>query len=169
MKTSRAAGSSKVGRSAGSTARWIDVGRAMDILLDKWVTMRGSRPSPEKVDASRGALLGFAFAVKDARARGCSNLGFEVKSEDIIWLGGREAGAAARSWSCSSTARGVFRGRFNGLASAVLIVLSSLLGAAESGRVLRFATRLAFSLQSMRDQLVYARGPRTCLSNDLLF
>ena len=124
----------------------------MFILLDRCETMRGSSPRPVKVDESRGALLGLALVTAGARERGCSTFGLDVNSEEIIWLdwrgAGAGAGAGADSWS--SGARGAFRGRFAGRASAAFTVLSDLLGADASGRALRLATRLAFSLQAMR-------------------
>ena len=62
----------------------MEVGLDMFIFDDRCATMRGSRPRPENVDESKGALLGFAFAVEAARGSGCSIFGLEVKREDMI-------------------------------------------------------------------------------------
>ena len=83
MNTSRAAGSSSVGRRAGSTALWMEVGREMFILEDRWATTRGSSPRPVKVEESSGALLGFVLAAGAARGVGCSIFGFEVNREEM--------------------------------------------------------------------------------------
>ena len=95
----------------------MDVGLDMFIFDDRCATMSGSRPRPENVDESKGALLGLAFAADAARAMGCSIFGLEVKREDMIWFGGRAGGAPARSWSCSTGARVSLRGRFAGRSS----------------------------------------------------
>ena len=150
-----------MGRRAGNTALWIDVGLDMFILEERWATISGSRPEPVNVEESRGALLGFACADGKERKRGCSIFGLEVKREEMTWCGRRVEGAVVmgspkRSWLCSSGPRSL-RGRFAGRTSVMLTVASLLLGAGASVRVLRFATRLAFSLWAMRMQSRHSR------------
>ena len=92
----------------------MEVGLSILILFAMCATIRGSSPSLEKVEKSSGALLGFACAAGAERGATCSIFGLDVNSEDIIWEG-REAGAAARSWPCSSYAvLGSFRCRLAG-------------------------------------------------------
>jgi hypothetical protein len=76
MNKSLDAISSEVERATGRVARWIDVGLETFILEERCAVIKGSRPSPKKVEESvNGALLGFEIFFETLVCAGVSNFG----------------------------------------------------------------------------------------------
>ena len=133
---------------AGSAARWIDVGFWISIFVERWVAIRGSMPRPVKVEESvKGALLGFPMMLGADFTADWSIFGLYENREDMTCVGARgldgtcsDAEVEGACERCSD--RGRFAGReMSGASTCGEDVDFSY------GRVLRFATRLAFSLR----------------------
>ena len=110
-------------RRVESDAHCIEVGFMIFSFVVRCVAMRGSRPSPVKVEESvSGALLGLLGACGTDDVDFCSTFGLEEKSEDMICPGWRGLGCACGSERKATDGLSeCFRGRLAGRSSAMLV------------------------------------------------
>jgi len=129
----------------------------MFILLAKCETRRGLRPRPEKLEVSKGALLGLRGDVcVDFSGFGVSILGLEVNKDEINWVD-RVAPEGAGAEFGAEDLGGLepsFLSRFVGLLSIPEFSSTSSTGTC----ALRLTERLTFSLivQTRSDPEVHA-------------
>lgn len=116
----------------------------MFILLVRWETRSGLRPSPEKLDRCKGALLGLSCSfLVGPSAAGMSSLGLDVKREEMNWVDREDGVEVKLLFSCEGGVGtlGSWRSRFCGRETSSRIMTSVLFCA------FRLTARLTFSLR----------------------